>query len=71
MTVALIDSPHTYLKLTGLWEKASSLMTGENAEDEAFRGLSNAEIHLHRVLWHQGATATIDIFVTHSLVICL
>lgn len=35
---AVIDSPHTW-EVTCLWEKASSLMTGENTEEEAFRGL--------------------------------
>jgi len=37
MTVAVIDSPHIFLEVTCLWEKASTLMTGENAEEEAFR----------------------------------
>lgn len=44
MTVAVIDSPHTFLEVTRLWEKASSLMTGEKAEEEAYRGLSYASL---------------------------
>ena len=65
--MAVIDSPHTFLEVTCLWEKASSLMTGENAEEEAFRGLSYAANHLRRGLWHP-AMMTINLFVTHSLV---
>lgn len=52
MTVAVIDSPHTFLEVTCLWEKAFSLMTGENAAEEAFRGSSYAANTLHRGLWH-------------------
>lgn len=69
MTVAVIDSPHTFLEVTCLWEKASSLMTGENAEEEAFRGLSYAVNHLRRGLWHCGAMTTINLFfLTQPLV---
>lgn len=46
--MAVIDSPHTFLEVTRLWEKASSLMTGANAEEEAFRGSSYAADHLRR-----------------------
>lgn len=39
MTVAVIDSSHIFPEVTCLWEKASSLMTGENSEEAAFSGL--------------------------------
>lgn len=32
-------SSHVPWEVNCLWEKASSLMTGENTEEEAFRGL--------------------------------
>lgn len=46
VTVAVIDSSHTVPEVTCLWEKASSLMTGENSEEAAFSGLSVAVNYL-------------------------
>lgn len=64
------NSPHTFLEVTRLWEKASSLMTGENAEEEAHRGLSYAANHLHHGLCHHRATPATNhcFFGTHPLV---
>lgn len=68
VTVALIDSPHTFPEVTSPWERASSLMTGENIEEAPFSGLSGAVNYLRRGLWLCSAMATINLLLTQQLV---
>ncbi len=71
MTVAVIDSSHTFFEVTCLWETASSLMTGKNAEEEALRGWSQAANHPHCDLWHCRAMAIIHLFLNMSICLCV
>lgn len=59
MTVAVIDSPHTFLEVTCLWEKTSSLMTGESAGVRDVGGSAYAMNYAHRGLWRCTAVTEI------------